>query len=509
MNRAAQLEQLRQCPRWDILIIGGGATGLGAALDAAGRGYKTLLAERADFGKGTSSRSTKLIHGGVRYLEQGNIKLVQGALRERWTLLRNAPDLARPIPFILPVYSQWKRWYYWLGLKIYDFLSGHLSLGHTRMLSPEQVIQHMPAVQRRGLKGGVMYYDGQFDDSGLCIALAHTAIQQGATVVNYVAAEGFLYENGRIVGATLRNQLASQETFAVQAAAVINATGVFADTLMQADNPRHQPVVRPSQGIHLVIDAELFPGQHAMLIPRTTDGRVLFAVPWMGKVVIGTTDVQVEAAVEEPVAHAEEIDFIIQNFNQYCNAQLRRQDVRAVFAGLRPLVRRQGVQNTAKLLRDHTTMVSDSGLITITGGKWTTYRQMAKEVVSKAAAQAQLPRRPCHTRHILLRRPDKEPSLYAEHGQPLHPRYAYTEADVLHAVHSEMAVQLEDILARRLRLLFLDQQAALEVAPRVARLMQRELGCTEDWVSEQITRFTNLAVGYSIAGEARSAASHD
>lgn len=505
MNRTAQLEQLRQCPRWDVLVIGGGATGLGAALDAAARGYKTLLVERTDFGKGTSSRSTKLIHGGVRYLEQGNIKLVQGALRERWTLLRNAPEMARVIPFILPVYSHWKRWYYWLGLKLYDFLSGRLSLGSTRMLSAKQVMQYMPAVQRRGLKGGVMYYDGQFDDSGLCVALAYTAIQQGATVVNYMTAESFLYENGRIVGATLRNQIAPGETFTVRAAAIINATGVFADALMQADNPGHQPVVRPSQGIHLVVDAALFPGQHAMLIPRTTDGRVLFAVPWMGKVVIGTTDVKVEAVVEEPVAHAEEIDFIIQNFNQYCNVQLRREDVRAVFAGLRPLVRRQNVQNTAKLLRDHTIMVSDSGLITITGGKWTTYRQMAKEVVSRAAILAQLPRRPCRTRHIPLRRPDKDASLYAEYRRPLHLRYTYTEADVLQALRSEMAVQLEDVLARRTRLLFLDRQAAVEVAPRVARIMQQELGRTEDWVREQITQFANLAAGYGMAGEAQPA----
>ncbi len=504
MNRTAQLEQLRQCPRWDVLIIGGGATGLGAALDAAARGYKTLLVERADFGKGTSSRSTKLIHGGVRYLEQGNIKLVQGALRERWTLLRNAPELARPIPFILPVYSHWKRWYYWLGLKFYDLLSGRLSLGSTRMLSAGQVTQYMPSVQRRGLKGGVMYYDGQFDDSGLCIALANTAIQHGATVLNYMAAEGFLYENGRIAGATLCDQLAPNAQFIVQATVVINATGVFADALMQADHPGHQPVVRPSQGIHLVVDSEVFPGRHAMLIPRTTDGRVLFAVPWMGKVVIGTTDVQVEAAVEEPVAHTEEIDFIIQNFNQYCHVKLRREDVRAVFAGMRPLVRRQDVHNTAKLLRDHTIIVSHSGLVTIIGGKWTTYRQMAKDVVSKAAAQAQLPRRPCRTRHIPLRRPDKDPLLYAEYRQPLHLRYAYTEADVLQALRSEMAVQLEDVLARRIRLLFLDQQAALDAAPHVARVMQRELGHTEDWVREQITQFTALAGSYGVMDKAQA-----
>ncbi len=493
MNRPGQIESLQNTSHWDVVIIGGGATGLGAALDAAARGYKTLLVERADFGKGASSRSTKLIHGGVRYLEQGNIKLVRGALMERWFLLKNAPSLTRRIAFVLPVYRRWKLWYFWLGLKFYDLLSGRLSLGSTRMLSAQEVLRRMPSVDGRNLKGGVMYYDGQFDDSGLCIALAHTAVQYGATVLNYCAAESFVYEQGKIRGVRLRDAISGQ-VFEARTRAVINATGVFADALMETDNPAHRPIVRPSQGIHIVVEPAFFKGEHALLIPRTTDGRVLFAVPWLGKVVIGTTDVQVEEAVEEPQAHAEEIDFILHNFNRHCSSGLTRGDVLAVFAGLRPLVRMNHATSTANLLRDHTILVSGSGLVSITGGKWTTYRKMAKDVVDKAAAQAGLPPQNCSTRRIVLQRPGKEEAVSAEtNAQLLHPAHPYTAADVRHAVRCEMAMQLEDVLARRIRLLFLDTKAALEAAPLAAEIMRRELGETEAWAALQVERFAELA----------------
>ncbi len=498
MNRSAQIENLLATPQWDIVVIGGGATGLGAALDAASRGYKTLLVERADFGKGTSSRSTKLIHGGVRYLEQGNIKLVKGALRERWFMLHNAPNLARRIAFILPVYSRWKLWYFWVGLKIYDFLSGKLSLGSTRMLSTKEVLQRMPSVDRRNLKGGVMYYDGQFDDSGLCIALAYTAVQHGATVINYMEAEQFLYEQGKISGVCLRDVL-SGSAYEGSTRAVINATGVFADALMRMDNPGHRAIVRPSQGIHLVVDPSFFEGDHALLIPRTTDGRVLFAVPWLGKVVIGTTDVQVDEVTEDPQAHSEEIDFIIQNFNQYCRTDLTRSDIRAVFAGLRPLVRMNHTQATANLLRDHTIIVSASGLISITGGKWTTYRKMAADAVYKAVAHAGLPAKPCLTRSLTISRPEQPKGSDLEAGRRLHADYAYTVADVQRAVRSEMAVRLEDVLARRTRLLFLDARSALEVAPWVAEIMRRELNETEEWKAAQLEQFEALAGAYCVA----------
>ncbi len=465
MRRSEHIAQLQQTAHWDMVIIGGGATGLGAALDAAARGYKTLLVERFDFAQGTSSRSTKLIHGGVRYLEQGNINLVKGALRERFFFLKNAPELTRTVPFILPVYQVWKLIYFWIGLKLYDLLSGKLSIGSTRLLSARRVAELMPSVETQGLRGGVMYYDGQFDDSGMCIALAHTAATYGATVLNYVEAQSFLYSSeGKISGLRLLDSHTGQR-YEVSAGAVINATGVFADVLMGADNPEHKPVVKPSRGTHLVVDTSFFEGNHALLIPRTTDGRVLFAVPWMGKVVIGTTDVPVEEATAEPLAGEEEVDFILQNFNQYCRTQLRRSEVLSVFAGLRPLVRMQDLRSTAHLLRDHALIVSSSGLITITGGKWTTYRKMAKDAVNKAAAIAALPFKKCPTRRIAVSRPAKEPSQ--EDALRLHPAYPYTIADVRHAIRHEMALTVEDVLARRLRLQFLDRAAAQEVEERV------------------------------------------
>lgn len=473
MRRSEHIAQLQQTARWDIVIIGGGATGLGAALDAAARGYTTLLVERFDFAQGTSSRSTKLIHGGVRYLEQGNINLVKGALRERFFFLQNAPGLTRTVPFILPVYQIWKLFYFWIGLKLYDLLSGKLSIGNTRLLSARRVSELMPSVKTQGLRGGVMYYDGQFDDSGMCIALAHTAATYGATVLNYVEAQSFLYSpEGRINGLRLLDRHTGQR-YEVSAAVIINATGVFADALMGADNPQHKPVVKPSRGIHLVVDPSFFEGNHALLIPRTTDGRVLFAVPWMGKVVIGTTDVPVEETTAEPLAGEDEVDFILHNFNQYCRTQLRRSDVLSVFAGLRPLVHTRDLRSTANLLRDHALIVSESGLITITGGKWTTYRKMAKDAVNKAAAMAALPFKKCPTRRIAVSRPVKEPSQ--EDALRLHPDYPYTIADVRHAVRHEMALTVEDVLARRLRLQFLDIAAAQEVAEEVRKLMIDEI----------------------------------
>ena len=470
MRRSEHIAQLQQTTRWDIVIIGGGATGLGAALDAAARGYKTLLVERSDFAQGTSSRSTKLIHGGVRYLEQGNIKLVKGALRERFFFLKNAPELTRIVPFILPVYQDWKLLYFWIGLKLYDLLSGKLSIGGTRLLSAREVSELMPSVETQGLRGGVMYYDGQFDDSGMCIALANTAAVHGATVLNYVEAQSFLYTpEGKISGLQLLDRHSGRR-YEVSAAAVINATGVFADALMRTDNPAHKSVVKPSRGIHLVVSPAFFEGSHALLIPRTTDGRVLFVVPWMGKVVIGTTDVPVAEATAEPLAGEDEVEFILHNFNQYCRTQLRRSDVLSVFAGLRPLVRMQDLRSTSHLLRDHALIVSASGLITITGGKWTTYRKMAKDAVNKAAAIAALPFKKCPTRRISVSRPAKEP---APADSPLlHPDYPFTTADVRHAVCHEMALTVEDVLARRLRLQFLDSAAAKEVEEMVREMVR-------------------------------------
>jgi glycerol-3-phosphate dehydrogenase len=488
MKRSEQLRALTETPVWDLVIIGGGATGLGAALDAAVRGYKTLLLERADFGQGTSSRSTKLIHGGVRYLEQGNLKLVISALQERWFFLKNAPTLSRRLPFILPVYQRWKLCYYWAGLKLYEFLSGKRRLGETALLSREDVIRQLPAINSKNLVGGVVYLDGQFDDSGVCMALAATAAGHGATLLNYVAVQAFEYEQGKICGLeALDNR--SGETLRIRTRGIINATGVFADHLMKLDDPAHRSVITASQGTHIVAGAEFFPGNHAMIIPKTSDGRVLFVVPWMGKALIGTTDTAVEQPLEAPLPTSEEIAFILQTFNHYATKPLRVEDVQACFAGLRPLVRRQGTASSANLLRDHAILCSPSGLVTITGGKWTTYRKMAEDAVNKAMKIAGLPPQKSRTKDLAVRRLPVPEDLRAAATTLLHPAYPFSEADVRHAVRNEMALTLEDVLARRTRLLYLDTAAACRVAARVAEIMREELGAPADWINEAVSQF--------------------
>ncbi len=480
MKRSEQLRALAETPFWDLVIIGGGATGLGAALDAATRGYKTLLLERADFGKGTSSRSTKLIHGGVRYLEQGNLKLVISALQERWFFLKNIPSLSHRLPFILPVYKRWKLWYYWIGLKLYEFLSGKRRLGETILLSREEVIHRLPTINSQNLVGGVTYFDGQFDDSGVCIALAATAAGHGAVLLNYVEVRAFEYSQGKICGLTAFD-IHSNITFHVRTKGIINATGVFADNVMAMDNPGHRPVITASQGTHIVADAAFFPGSHAMIIPKTSDGRVLFAVPWMGKALIGTTDNAIDRPHEAPEPTEQEIAFILQNFNQYATRPIQRKDVQASFAGLRPLVRRQGAASSANLLRDHAILRSPSGLVTITGGKWTTYRKMAEDAVATAVKTAGLQPQKSHTKHLIVARPLLPQDLLPAATTLLHPSYPFSEADIRHAVRNEMALTLEDVLARRIRLLYLDTAAARSVAGRVAAIMREELEETGDW----------------------------
>jgi glycerol-3-phosphate dehydrogenase len=492
MDRNAQINAIESTEKWDIIIIGGGATGLGAALDAASRGFKTLCIERFDFSKGTSSRSTKLIHGGVRYLEQGNFNMVKHALQERWFLLKNAPSATQKIPFILPVYSWWRYFYYGLGLMFYDFLSGKFSIGKTRFLNRKAVIDKIPNIQQQSLKGGIRYFDGQFDDSQISIALARTAISKGATVINHMEAESFRYSQGKISGIIAKDRLTGT-THELKCKVVINATGVFADEMMHKDDNSHVNIVSPSQGIHIVVDKEFYPSNKALLIPKTTDGRVLFAVPWHQKVVIGTTDVKTHEIAIEPKATSEEIKFVIDNFNKYTNQHLTNNDVKSVFAGLRPLVKMKNIQSTADLVRDHSIVVSDSGMVTITGGKWTTYRKMARDAVNKALITSELPFRRCKTRTIKLifaqKQTQKNPKL-------LHPDFPYTQDDVKHAVQMEMACTLEDVLARRIRLLFLDVKVALEVAPVVGAIMQKELSTDDVWLQDQIKAFSQLAQNY-------------
>lgn len=515
MDRSVQLDRLKQGSPWDILVIGGGATGLGVAVDAATRGYKVALVEKDDFAKGTSSRSTKLVHGGVRYLAQGNIKLVREALHERGILLRNAPHLTRKQAFIVPSYNIIQKYFYGIGLGIYDLLAGKLQIGKVTMLSKDEVVKRMPLVQTRKLIGGVEYYDGQFDDARLAVNLAQTADAYGACVVNHVEVDDLLKEGKSITGAVLYDHLTGEQ-FSIHAKVVVNATGVFADGVLQMQDPQAAPLLSPSQGVHLVVDRAFFPGEAALMIPKTDDERVLFAVPWHNKVVLGTTDTQVDEVSEEPRALDEEVNFILSHFSRYTTSQLTRADVRSVFAGLRPLVRSSNTASTALISRDHTIVVAPSGLITIIGGKWTTYRKMARDAVDNAAFVAKLSKRECVTEDLRIHgwrdKKDADASLAIygadaegiralmqerpEWAAVIHPRAAFTFAEVVWAVREEMAMTVEDVLARRVRLLFLDAVAAMEAAPDVARLMAAELGRDEAWIQAQVSAFQELASGY-------------
>lgn len=502
---------------FDVIIIGGGATGLGAAVDSASRGYSTLLLEQHDFAKGTSSRSTKLVHGGVRYLQQGNVSLVLEALRERGLLIQNAPHLVRHQSFIVPNYDWWEGPFYGIGLKVYDLLAGKLGLGPSKHLSFEKTITKLPTLEREGLRGGVIYYDGQFDDSRLAINLVQTAAEKGAVLINYAKATGLTKTNGMIDGVTIEDRI-GRGVFEVKGRVVINATGVFTDQVLKMDDPAFRPVITPSQGIHLVIDKKFLPGQTAIMVPHTDDGRVLFAVPWNGKVVLGTTDTPVTEISAEPAALDSEINFILKHAAQYLTGNPDRKDVLSVFAGLRPLVKAgEGDKSTSSISRDHTLMISDSGLVTITGGKWTTYRKMAQDTIDKAAVVAGLNIRECITENLKIhgwlmengtgkeslshygadkKAIDKLISGKPELGEPLHNRLPYLKAEVVWAVRNEMAMTVEDILARRTRALFLDARASVEMAPEVARIMASEMGHDESWQEQQVSDFKDLAGSY-------------
>ncbi len=499
------LQQLSDIPQWDIAIIGGGATGLGSAADAASRGYKTLLVEQYDFSKGTSSRSTKLVHGGVRYLQQGNIKLVREALRERGYLLQNAPHLTSVQPFIVPVYSWWEKCYYAIGLKIYDLLSGKLSLGKTQVLSKKQTMEKLPAIDPTKLSGGVLYFDGQFDDSRLCTDLAMTAAKNGATILNYCKATGFKKDNGKITGIQIIDTTTGRE-YSIHTKSVIKATGVFTDTVLQMDDAARHDLVSPSQGIHLVVDRSFFPGTNAMMIPKTDDGRVLFAVPWQHSVVLGTTDTPIDTAVIEPKPVEEEIEFILKHINRFGKHTILRSDVKSVYVGLRPLVKHKGTRNTALLARDHTLVISPSGLVTITGGKWTTYRKMAEDAIDNAVFISKQEKKACITHNLAIGNIiDREKAIMdmisnnISLGEKIHPNHDHTKAELIYAVQHEMAVTIEDILARRTRLLFLDAKAAIEAAPAVASLIATELKKDAAWETNQVSIFITLAKQYLLS----------
>jgi len=502
MNRSEQLQALATDTIWDIIIIGGGATGLGTALDASLRGYKTLLIEGHDFAKGTSSRSTKLVHGGVRYLEQGNIKLVREALRERGYLLKNAPHLTSVQTFIVPVFSTWGKMFYGIGLKVYDLLSGKLSLGNTQILSKKETLAHLPSINAEKLVGGILYYDGQFDDSGLAIEIAATAIKKGATVINYCKATGFTKTNDKITAVECIDVL-SEKKYSLRTKVVVNATGVFTNAVVQMDDDSQDDLVSPSQGIHLVIDAKKFPGTDAMMIPKTDDGRVLFAVPWHDKVVLGTTDTPIDTVSFEPKPLEEEIEFIIKHINRYCTSLITRADINSVYVGLRPLVKQKTHISSALISREHHLTVSPSGLITITGGKWTTYRKMAADAVDNAAFIGKLNKEKCITAETKigdeLEKKNRIQEILkndASLAEKIHTNYSFTKIQIVYAVKFEMAICIEDILARRIRLLFLDARLAIELAPMVASIMATYLQKDKNWEAAEVASFNQLAGQY-------------
>lgn len=513
---------------WDITIIGGGATGLGIALDAASRGYKTLLLEQADFAKGTSSRSTKLVHGGVRYLAQGNVSLVRHALKERGLLLQNAPHLVKKQPFIIPCYSWFSVVKYLAGLKIYDWMAGSYSFGKSEFLSKKEVIKAIPTIKSDNLLGGIKYYDGQFDDARLAINLAESASEQGGVLINYAAVTGLIKDAQNTVTGVSARDLETGDTFQVSSKVVINATGVFVDSILKMDAPNGKQLVRPSQGVHIVLDKSFLNGDSALMIPETSDGRVLFGVPWHNFILVGTTDTPLDESSLEPRALDKEINFILETAGNYLTRKPGKKDILSIFAGLRPLAAPdKDAGSTKEISRDHKLLVSNSGLITITGGKWTTYRQMAEETVNQAIKTGSLTPVKCKTKNLRIHgfvneRTNDHLAIYgsdakgikaliqenAELGEKLENNLPYLRAEVVWAVRNEMARKVEDILARRLRILFLNAKAAIDMAPEVASLMAKELGYDSEWEKNQVLEFTGIASKYLPAQNAEKELQH-
>ena len=517
MNRVDMYRRLRShVGRWDIVVVGGGATGVGVAIDAATRGYDVLLLEQSDFGKGTSSRSTKLVHGGVRYLEQGNISLVMEALKERGLLLKNAPHLVSDMGFVVPSYDWWEAPFYGLGLKVYNLLAGKYGFGSSRILSKEETLQRLPTLKTEGLRGGVIYFDGQFDDSRLLINMVSTAYEKGGTLLNYVQVQNVTKDaEGFVEGVVARDPFSGEE-FTAKARVVINATGAFTDQVRRLADETAKPMIAPSQGIHLVFDKTFLAGDSAIMVPHTSDGRVLFAIPWHDHTLIGTTDTPIEDPELEPVALEKEIEFILSTAALYLAKAPTRADVLSVFAGIRPLVKAQSGVNTATLSRDHTIHIDQSGLLSICGGKWTTYRRMAEDCVNQAALLANLPTKDCVTEHLNIHGFHAHPRKFGElssYGSdalpiqalmrenpdwstPLNPALPYTGAEVIWAIRAEMAETVEDVLARRTRALFLNAGAAIKMADRVAGLMAGETKKNGEWRDRQVRDFLAVAQNY-------------
>jgi glycerol-3-phosphate dehydrogenase len=517
MDRARMLERLGS-EEFEVLVIGGGATGLGCAVDAASRGYRTALLESHDFAQGTSSRSTKLVHGGVRYLQQGNISLVLEALRERGSLCRNAPHLVQDLAFVVPRYRWWEAPFYGVGLKMYDALARDRNIAPSRILDRDETLREIPNVEPDDLIGGVRYHDAQFDDARMALSLALTGADHGAVLANHAPVLELMKERRQVTGVVARDTETGRE-LRVQAQVVINATGIFSDEVRRLDEPEAKPLLQLSQGVHIVLDRSFQPSRSAIMVPRTDDGRVLFVIPWHDRVLVGTTDTPIDEATLEPRALPEEIDFLLDNAGHYLDHDPQRSDVLSVFAGLRPLVV-SDEEDTKNASREHTVTLSASGLVTILGGKWTTYRKMAQDTVNDALVVAGLDPRPCVTEELhihgwMLREATDFPSdpTFQAYGtrhtdvhaltreEPtwndlLHPELPYRGVHVVWAARQEMARTLEDVLSRRTRALLMNARASIEAAPKAAALLATELGRDAAWRDEQVRRYTELARGY-------------
>ena len=519
MNRAQFINTLNEQNKfWDVVIIGGGATGLGCAVDAASRGYSTVLLDMHDFAKGTSSRSTKLVHGGVRYLQQGDVSLVIEALKERGLLIQNAPHLVSHQSFIVPSYKWWSGPFYGVGMKVYDVLAGKLNIKKSKNLSEKETLEKIPTLETDGLLGGTMYYDGQFDDARLALNLAQTAADHNALPINYMKVTKLLKISSGLVTGVEALDMIDGESHKINARVVINATGIFTDSIMKMDNEDHSNIIQCAQGIHLVLDKEFLPGDAAIMVPHTDDGRVLFAVPWHGKALVGTTDTPIDKPDLEPRALEEEIEFVLRHAARYLSKDPTREDVKSVFAGLRPLVKPDESKSTSQISRSHHLQVNESGLVTITGGKWTTYRKMAEDTIDQAVLVAGLQEKPCITEdlriHGWLKNVDMNNHLHVygsdrvgidqlkeenpELGEQIHPDLPYIKAEIIWAIRNEMAITIDDVLSRRTRMLLLNAQAALESAELVAEYLAQELNKDQAWVKQEVAEFNALAKEYTL-----------
>ncbi|MDC6473439.1 glycerol-3-phosphate dehydrogenase/oxidase [Flavobacteriaceae bacterium] len=515
MNRKDSIIKLNKVLQWDVVIIGGGASGLGIALDASKRGYKTLLLEKYDFAKGTSSRSTKLIHGGVRYLQNGDITLVIESLKERGILKRNAPHLVQDLSFVIPTYDWWASPFYGIGMKIYDMMAGKLGLGKSEIISKEETEKLIPNISKKGLRGGVIYHDGQFDDSRMAITLALSADSKKTTLLNYCNVEGLIKKDGEIIGLNFTDLINSKK-YQIKSKVVINATGVFAEEIIRMDQPKIEKMIQPSQGVHIVLERRFLKSKHAILIPQTSDGRVLFAVPWKNYVVVGTTDTHVKKASEEPKALNEEIDFILKNAGKYMSLKPKRDDIKSVFAGLRPLAATSNKQSTKEVSRSHKIDISPSGLISVLGGKWTTYRKIAEDALNTAISINKLKKKKCKTErtklfgfkrnvswsdpmHVYGSMKKKVESLGGINDNKSLSKKFYISNNIIEwSIIHEMALTVEDILARRTRCVFLDSKESKRISPVVAQKMADVLGEDDKWIDAELNKFNKLIKNYIV-----------